>query len=292
MSYAVHLEAVTRRFGRTVALDALDLDLRPGVITGLLGRNGSGKTTLASLLAGYRRATDGRVLVDGEDPWENERLAPGICLVRESGDVLAEMPTRATLSLVRDTRPTFDDELAGTLLDVFELDLRTAPAKLSRGKRSAFGIVLGLASRAPLTILDEVHLGLDAPSRYAFYDALLADYAAHPRTIVLSSHLIEEIERIVEDVVILDHGRLLLARDADTLRAEGVSLTGPSGVVERFVDGRRVLARQQLGPTTRATLQGLDDDELTRARRTGLELGPVGLQDLFVHLTSSSREQS
>jgi ABC-2 type transport system ATP-binding protein len=294
MSYAVRLTGVARRFGDVRALDGVDLDLRPGVITGLLGRNGSGKTTLASLLAGFRRPSAGQVLVDGEDPWENERLAPGICFVRESGDVLADWPAALTLRLHRDARPTFDDELAATLVETFGLDLRKAPGKMSRGQRSAFGIVLGLASRAPLTILDEVHLGLDAPSRYAFYDALLADYVEHPRTVVLSSHLIEEIERIVEDVVILDRGTVLLAQGADALRAAGVSVTGPTADVARFVGARPVLARRQLGGTTQVTVQGVPPDELDAARRAGLELGPVGLQDLFVHLThpaSVSREE-
>lgn len=283
--YEVQLLGVTHRFGDVAALDDVTLTLRPGVITGLLGRNGSGKTTMASLVAAYRRPSVGQILVDGEDPWENERLASGICFIRESGDVLVDLPAKVSLGLVRDSRPTFDDELAGTLLDTFRLDLRKSPNKLSRGQRSAFGIVLGLASRAPLTILDEVHLGLDAPSRYAFYDALLADYTEHPRTIVLSSHLIEEIERIVEDIVILDRGRVLLAADADTLRGSGTSLTGPTAVVAQVVGSRPVLARQQLGGTSQVTVQDLSDDDLAAARRAGLELGPVGLQDLFVHLT-------
>lgn len=283
--FGVEVRDLTARYDTTVALDAVSFTIRPGVITGLLGRNGSGKTTALSVLAAFRRRTSGTVLVDGEDPWENERVLAGTCLVRESGDVANDQKLKATLEFLGDRRPHFSRELADRLMDRFELDPLTRPDRLSRGKRSAFGVVVGLASRTPLTLLDEVHLGMDAPSRYAFYDVLLADWLEHPRTIVLSSHLIGEVERLLEDVVVLDRGKVLTASDADTLRSGGVTVTGPAEAVALFVDGRDVVGRQQLGRTAQATLIGARDDDAVRARQAGLELGPVALQDLFVHLT-------
>lgn len=282
----VSLRGVTVRYGSTVALDGVDLDLRPGIITGLFGRNGSGKTTLASLLAAFRRPTSGEVRVGGEDPWENGRITRATALVRESGDLLVDDTVRANLELAARARPTFSAELAEQLVEVFDLDLGRKPIKLSRGKRSAVGIVLGVASRAPLTILDEVHLGLDAPSRVAFYDALLADYLEHPRTIVLSSHLIDEVDRLIEDVVVLDRGAVLLAQEADELRTTALSVTGPAAAVEAFAAGHRVLARQRLGGTAQVTVHGAGPDAAARAAAAGLDLGPVPLQDLVVHLTS------
>lgn len=283
--FGVEVRDLTVRYDTTVALDAVSFSIRPGVITGLLGRNGSGKTTALSVLAAFRRATSGTVLVDGEDPWENERVLAGTCLVRESGDVAKDQKLKQTLEFLGDRRPLFSRELADALMDRFELDPLTRPDRLSRGKRSAFGVVVGLASRTPLTLLDEVHLGMDAPSRYAFYDVLLADWLEHPRTIVLSSHLISEVERLLEDVVVLDRGTVLTVSDAETLRSGGLTVTGPVAAVEAFVAGRDVVARQKLGGTAQATLVGARADDATRARQSGLELGPVALQDLFVHLT-------
>lgn len=286
MSFAVTTTDLTVRYGRTTAVDGVSLDLTAGAIHGLLGRNGSGKTTLLSTLAAFRRPAAGTVLVDGEDPWENERVARGICLVRESGDVQVDLPIRDNLAYLAAVRPHYAPDLAGTLLDTFELDPRTKPAKLSRGKKSAFGVVVGLASRAELTIFDEVHLGMDAPSRYAFYDALVADYVEHPRTIILSSHLIDEVQRLLEGVVILDHGRVLLVDEAEALRGRGVSVTGPADVVDAFVGTRVVLRRQRLGGTAQVTVDGgLSAQERATALEAGLELGPVDLQSLFVHLT-------
>ncbi len=156
--------------------------------------------------------------------------------------------------------------------------------------KSALGITLGLATRAPLTIFDESYLGLDAPSRYAFYDELLADYMANPRMIILSTHLIEEVAPLFEEVVIIDHGRLVLHDEADAVRARGAAVTGPAEAVDRFVDG----AHGVVGATPRADevrdgLGRLDPEQRTAARTLGLEVGPVALQDLFVHLTKEPR---
>ena len=300
--FGAELRDVVVRYDRDdePALAGATLTIRPGTITGLLGRNGAGKTTLAALLAAFRRPSEGSVLVgpegDLEDPFENPWATVHTQLVRESGDVWGDSKARDTLAYYAAMRPHWDADLAERLLDEFEIPLRKTPDSFSRGKRSAFGAVLGLASRAPLTIFDEVYLGMDAPSRYAFYDALVADYAEHPRTIVLSSHLIDEVERLFEDVVVIDRGRVLLAEPAEDVRGRGVSLTGPAGLVDRFVAGREVLARQRLGGTAQVTLFGtFAHDERAAAAAAGLEVGSVPVQDLFVHLTrrsGSDREEA
>lgn len=288
--FRLQMEDVRVRFGPP-ALDGLTLDLAPGVIHGLLGRNGSGKTTALSLAAGFVRPSSGRVLVDGEDPYENPRVVEGVCFVRESGDMLADEKVRDNLDFFSQMRPSFDREYAESLAETFRLDRRAKVKSLSRGQQSAFGAVVGLATRAPLTILDEVYLGMDAPSRYAFYDALLADYVAHPRTFVLSSHLIGELERLLENVAILHQGRLLLADDVASLRSRGATLTGAFQAVDVLVHGAglTVVARQELGRTSQVTVFGdLPPDVTAQARALDVEVGPVALQDLFVHLTQSA----
>ncbi|MCA5894364.1 ABC transporter ATP-binding protein [Isoptericola sp. NEAU-Y5] len=277
----------------TTALDGVDLTIRPGVITGILGRNGAGKSTLLSLLASYTRPTSGTIRVGPdaaddlwEDPWENPWVTANVQLVRESGDLQDEEKVSESLKYYADMRPYWDADLAARLLDLFEVNPRKKPSALSRGKRSAVGAIIGLAARAPLTVLDEVYLGMDAPTRYAFYDEILADYAEHPRTILLSSHLVEEVARLFEDVVVLHRGKVLLAEPAEQIQARGFSLTGPARAVEQIAAGRRVLHRQQLGATVQVTLEGAPaDGESAAARAAGVEIGSLPLQDLFVRLT-------
>lgn len=290
--FAVEARNVVVRYERDgePALDRTDLTIPAGSITGLLGRNGAGKTTLLSLLAGFRRPTSGEVLVgepgDLVQPFENPWATMNVQLVREAGDVWGDERVSNSLSHYELLRPAWDADLADQVLDALEVDRCAKYQSLSRGKKSAVAAAVGLASRAPLTIFDEVYLGMDAPSRYAFYDLLLADYAEHPRTIILSSHLIEEIERLFEHVVILDGGRTLLSEPAEDLRGRGTSVTGPADVVTRHVGERRVLTEQHLGRTAQvAVLGGFSAAERAAAAGDGLELSGVGLQDLFVHLT-------
>ncbi|MGC5626725.1 ATP-binding cassette domain-containing protein [Georgenia sp. Z1344] len=284
--YRVEIDDLGVRLGRTQALDGVTTTIEPGSITGLLGRNGAGKSTLLGVVAALRRPTSGRVRVEGADPFEHETLMEGTCLVREAGDLFTTENVRANLRAVRQTRPRWDQAFADELLDAFEVDPKKSVDALSRGNRSAVAATIGLASRAPLTMFDEVYLGMDAPSRALFYERLLADYAEHPRTIVLSSHLISEIEQLLEHVIILDRGGLRVAGDADEITAGGLTVTGPADAVDRAVADLEVLAVRTLGGTKeaavygrpdRATLRGLEDQ--------GLAVGRLGLQELVIHLT-------
>jgi ABC-2 type transport system ATP-binding protein len=280
-------------YDSTPALTGVNLELDADRIHGLLGRNGAGKTTLLSVLASMRPPSHGTVLVDGRDPFENEALMERICLIRESGDLLMDEKVKVNLDWFELARPTFDREYAERLLEDFRVGVKKKPQSLSRGQRSAVGVALGLASRAPLTMFDEVHLGMDAPSRQRFYDELLTDFAAHPRTVILSSHLINEIEPMLETVTVLDDGRALLAgAEADEVRTRGATLTGPARLVDELTAGRPVLGVRDLGPTRQAVLFGdLDPSALQQAERDGLQVGPVPLQELVIHLTNGTANQ-
>ncbi|BAL89340.1 putative ABC transporter ATP-binding protein [Actinoplanes missouriensis 431] len=291
MTLSIQTTGLRVRYGDTDALHGLDLDLPGGKIYGLLGRNGAGKSTLLGALAGFRKPAAGTVLIGGRPVFENPAVTSQICLIREDGSV--GDPTDQLgdiLDMARILRPTWDTAYANDLMDRFALPRKQTLNALSRGQRSAFGVVVGLASRAPLTMFDEAHLGMDAPTRQMFLDELLRDYLARPRTFVVSTHLIEEQSPLFEDVLVIADGRLLVHEELDELRTRGVSVTGPAELVEEFVAGLTVLGRQRLGPTLQAMVYGvLDDDHRRRAKAHGLELGPVGVQDLFIHLTGGEK---
>lgn len=277
------------RYGRTHALDGVDLALGAGRVHGLLGRNGAGKTTLLSVLGSLLPAGGGRVEVGGHDPFEDEELTARICLIRESGTVVGDEKLGWNLDLHAAIRPSFDHAWATRLVRDFGLRPDAKPDKLSRGQRSAVGAIIGLASRAPLTMYDEVHLGMDAPTRQLFTDLLLADLAEHPRTIVLSSHLISEIEHLLETVTVLHRGRVLLSAEADDVRRRGLTITGPAAAVDAVAAQLPVIASRDLGPTRQITCFGeADPTILARATRAGLDVGAAPLQDLFIHLTGDT----
>jgi ABC-2 type transport system ATP-binding protein len=286
--HAVELRDVTVRFGATTAVDAVTTTIAGGTIVGLLGRNGAGKSTLLSTIAAYRRPTSGTVRVDGGDPYEDPRLMSDICFVRDDGDFNGDLSIRDTVSIAGSLRPYWDQDTADRLLERFRLEAgRKKVGALSKGQRSALAVSVGLATRAPLTMFDEPHLGMDAPSRYAFYDELLAAYMEQPRTIVVSTHLIDEMAALFESVVIIDHGALLTHQTTDDLRARGVEITGPAAAVDEITLGMHVLSTRSLGSTKSAVVFGHFNGGLReQAAAAGVELGPIPLQDLFVALTS------
>lgn len=182
----VATERVTHAYGGTRALTDVSVELGAGRIHGLLGRNGAGKTTLLSLVASMLRPTSGEVKVGGRLAYEDEAVMEQVCLIRESGDVVADEKISVTLDVHETLRPHFDRSVAEAILAEFGVSPKRKPGALSRGQRSAVGIALGLASGAPVTMFDEVHLGLDAPSRQRFGDLLLAEFAESGRTITSS----------------------------------------------------------------------------------------------------------
>lgn len=280
----IEFDAVSKRYGDITALDEVTLAIEQGRITGLLGRNGAGKSTLMQVATARAFATSGRVRVFGEDPYENAGVMDRVCFIGENQVYPATHKVRHVLDAARIAFPHWDESLARELVGEFALRTGQQVRKLSRGQRSAVGVVVGLASRAPLTFFDEPYLGLDAVARQLFYDRLVADYSEHPRTIVLSTHLIDEVADLIEHVVVIDHGRIIMDSDADALRGSAVVVSGPRAAVEAFAAGHEVLHREDLGGYARLTLRGASTDG---AREQGLTLEPVSLQQLVIRSTTA-----
>ncbi|MFC4585812.1 ABC transporter ATP-binding protein [Sphaerisporangium corydalis] len=286
----VDVEDLVVTYGEVTALDRLSFSLEGGKIYGLLGRNGSGKTTLLSVLAAFRKESSGTVRIDGEPVFENEGLTSRVSLIRDAGETTDLGTAEDALYFAEWLRPHWDADYARSLMDLFGLTRKMSVKGMSKGMRSALGVVIGLAGRAPLTMFDESYLGMDPPARYAFYDALLADYMEHPRTIILSTHLIEEVSSLFEEVVIIGRGRLVVHEETQTLLSRGTAVTGPAERVDAFTDGLTVLGGTSLGSTKSAMVYGeIDEARRGRAAEAGLELGPIAMQDLFIHLTGDAR---
>ena len=160
--------------------------------------------------------------------------------------------------------------------------------KLSRGMRSALGIVIGLAARAEVTLFDEPYAGLDPVARQLFYDRMLADYAEHPRTVLLSTHLIDEAAGLMERVLVIDHGKIVLDAAADEVRGSATSVSGPAIAVAEFTAARTVWDRRRIGSQESAVVAGaLDDTDRARAWALRLHLEPLTLQQVVVHAASA-----
>lgn len=289
MTAVIEVHNLTKRYKDKNALDDVTLSLEPGAIYGLLGRNGAGKTTLMSILTAQNFETSGTVKVFGEHPYENARVLSRLCFVRESQKYPDDAHPRHAFKAASMFFPNWSQAVADDLVEQFQLPMRQKIKKLSRGQLSAVGVIIGIASRAEITFFDEPYLGLDAVARQIFYDRLLEDYAEHPRTVILSSHLIDEVANLIEKVIVIDNGRIILNDDTDAVRDRAVTVVGDASVVDSWAAGREVLHRESLGRVVSVTTLGaLTPEERADVTAAGLELAPVSLQQLIVRLTQNS----
>ncbi|WP_163538033.1 ABC transporter ATP-binding protein [Gracilibacillus sp. YIM 98692] len=271
---------LTKRYAHKKALDDLTLTLNGEKIIGLLGKNGAGKTTLMRMLAGHFPATDGRLTINDKAPFDHFPVTKDICLIMESHNFHEKFKVKDVLNISAKFHPNWDMDYAKYLRKSFRLEEKQKVKTLSKGMYSALGIIVGLASLSPITIFDEPYIGLDASFRSMFYDLLLESYQHNPRLIILSTHLIDEVSKLFEEVVILHDGKLMLHEKADDLADKHILLSGNKEEIDQFAASKNIIHESSmLGQKTIV----LYDEEVSD---TGdLSVSKASLQELFVYLT-------
>lgn len=277
----IEVNHVSKTYKDTKALDDVSFALSEPKIYGLLGRNGAGKTTFMEILSGHILASEGEILVDGEKPFDNQRLTESICLIKEGDNFKKDLKVKNVLKIYAYFYPTWDQKLADELIREYNLSLNAKVKTLSKGMASALGIIVGLASKAPITIFDEPYIGLDAAARKKFYDILLEEYEAEKRTIIFSTHLIDEVSLMFEEVLILQEGKLVLQEEADTLREHAYAVSGPIQDVEQFTSDKEVFQSKQLAGMMTAYVFG----NMVQAESAGLTVESIPIQELMIYLT-------
>jgi ABC-2 type transport system ATP-binding protein len=289
MTAVIEVKNLTKRYRDTTAVDDISFTIERDAIYGLLGRNGAGKTTVMSILTAQNFATAGDVRVFGEAPYENAAVLSRMCFVRESQKYPDDATPTHAFRIARLFYPNWDQGVADRLVREFRLPMKTRIKKLSRGQLSAVGVIIGIAARAEVTFFDEPYLGLDAVARQIFYDRLLEDYTEHPRTVILSSHLIDEVSNLIERVLVIDRGRLVMDEDTDAVRDRAATIVGDAAAVDEFTAGREVIHREHLGRVASVTVLGpLTPADRQRLAAAGLDATPVSLQQLVVRMTQAA----
>lgn len=292
MKNVVEVTHLEKSYGTFNAVESISFSIEENKIYGLLGRNGAGKTTLMNMISAQIFPTAGDLKVFGEAPYENNKVLNQICFIKEGQKYPDNFRVIDVLEVAKVLFPKWDADFANILMKDFNLPLKQRIKKLSRGMLSAVGVIIGLASRAPLTIFDEPYLGLDAVARGIFYDKLMEDYAEHPRTVILSTHLIDEVSNLLEHILVIDNGKLIINQEADELRGMALTVTGQAAKVEAFLIGKETVHREPFGGLLSATvIQTNDNFDHKQAAANGLEITPVSLQQLIVHLTNGKSNE-
>lgn len=211
-------EGVTKAFGGRRAIAELSLQIREGVILGLLGPNGSGKSTMLKLIAGLYRPNQGRVTIDGAEP--SPKTKAKVAYLPEIDHLYQWMSVRQTLEYVSGFYADWDARRAAELVEFMGLDPSARVGKLSKGMRARLKIVAAMSRNAEIVLLDEPLSGIDPPSRSKILGAIVSEYRAGSQTIVMSTHDVVESESLFEEALFLKEGRAALYGEAERLRAE------------------------------------------------------------------------
>ncbi len=279
----IEVKNLTKRFGDVTALDNVSFCFEENKIYGLLGRNGAGKSTLLNLITDRIFSDSGAVLIDGITTKEDDRVLGKIYLMSEKTYYPEKMKVKEAFHWSKVFYPNFDEEYAVKLAKRFELNINKPVKSLSTGYTSIFKIVIALSVNAPYILLDEPVLGLDANHRDLFYRILIERYSENPCTIVISTHLIEEVSNVIEDIIIIKQGKIIKNESREELLSQGYTVSGVASIVDDYVADKNVIGVDQIGGLKTVYVLGKLDKNVPE----GIEISKLDLQKLFIQLTNA-----
>jgi ABC-2 type transport system ATP-binding protein len=283
----IQARGLRKAFGATVALDGVDLQVEEGHIVGLIGPNGAGKTTALNAILGLT-PYEGELRVLGRDPWTTrDQLMRDVCFISDVAVLPRWIRVSQAVDYVAGVHPRFDRARAEGLLARTDIRRTSRVRELSKGMVAQLHLALVMAIDARLLVLDEPTLGLDILYRKQFYDSLLNDYFDRSRTILVTTHQVEEVQHVLSDVVFIDRGRVVF--DCSMEQVE-------SRYLELVVKPEHVASARALGPIDERQVFGrsiLLFDGVDRGALAALgELRTPGIADLFVALIGRQARQA
>lgn len=273
---------LTKNFGQTTALKDVTLTMDDNKIYGLLGRNGAGKTTLLNIISNRLFPTSGEVLMDGKTVTENTAAQRDIYMMSEAEYYPEGLKIKEIFKWSKEFYPNFDNEYAMELAGKFELDTNKKVKGLSTGYTSIFKLIIALSVGTKFVFFDEPVLGLDANHRDLFYRTLIERYSEYPATYVISTHLIEEVANIIEDVIIIKQGEILYAEPKEIFMNRAYSIAGPAEAVDAFTAGQELIGTESIGGLKVAYVIGGRPAKVPE----GLTCTTPDMQKMFIQMTT------
>lgn len=273
----IELKKVTKQYGQAAVLKNITLSIdEPGIYC-LLGRNGAGKTTLLKSIAGYQNITDGTIQVDGM-LITTSTLDTGVSYIENFAKHF-NLPVRKLIQIASEVNSDYDYDFASEMMERFELDGKKKFKQLSLGMKTMVSTIICLASNKRVVLLDEPVLGFDAIMRVEFYDMLAESFRKHPRIIIVSTHIIEEIAKTIQKLIIIDKGSI---RFFDTLKAvetKAFSISGLQKDVEAATQNLNIIGQDTVGGLVTSYIFDTPPEQTA-----SLEIHPLSLQDFFIQM--------
>ena len=283
----IEIENLSKRFGKLTAIDNVSLNLNENGIYCLLGRNGAGKTTLMKLIAGHIAASEGSITADGKKVTTG-KMPENITLI-ESGCTQFNRKVSELIDYAAALEADFDRDFAKKMTEKFELNPNKKYKSLSFGMKTMLTTIITLSNNSNVILLDEPTLGFDAIMRSQFNNLLLESYNAHPRIIIVSTHLIDEIAKVTERLIIIDKGKILVATGIDDIDENAFTLSGTKKDVLPLLEGLNCIGKTEAASVIAAHIYG--------SRKSLPELPPgvsvdrMSLQDFFINLVGGKSNE-
>lgn len=287
INYAIEVNNVSKSFKNTLALKDVSLKIEKNKIYGLLGRNGAGKTTLINIITNKLFSDNGTVKIFNEPARENDAAQANIFCMPDTGCLPYDIKVKSVYKWLKHYYPCLNLEYTFKLAQKFNLDIEKRTKSLSTGYDTIFRLIPALATDTPIAIFDEPVLGLDANHRDLFYKELISVYANRPRTFIVSTHLIDEITDVLEDVIIIKQGKVVVAKPVEDFLSSAYTVSGLAVNVDRYTQGKIILHSQAIGSLKAVTLsESKKNADSKKIKELNLEMGNPRLQELFINLTN------
>jgi ABC-2 type transport system ATP-binding protein len=283
----IRISNACKKYGDTIALDDISLTIEENKIYGLLGRNGAGKTTLLNVINNRIFLDEGLIFIDQISLLDDKNALGKIYFMTEQNLYPQSMKVKELFNWTKEFYPNFDMSYALVLSKKFELNINKKIKELSTGYESICKLINTMASGAEILIFDEPVLGLDANHREMFYKELMESYIKKPKTIILSTHIIEEVAQLLERVVIIKNGKLIKDESVEELLTGYYCVSGLNKNIDAYIGDKKCISVDEMAAFKSAVIMGKNGDkEKEEQKKLDLEVSKVELQKLFIHLTS------
>ena len=273
----IEFKQVTKQYGQTTVLKNITLSIEEPGIYCLLGRNGAGKTTLLKSIAGSQNITNGTIQVNGKTI-TTSTLDTGVSYIENFAKHF-NLPLRKLLRIASEVNPNYDYDFASEMMERFELDGKKKFNQLSLGMKTMVSTIICLASNKRVILLDEPVLGFDAIMRVEFYDMLTESFRKHPRIIIVSTHIIEEIAKTIQKLIIIDKGNIRFFDTLQAVETKAFSISGLQKDVEAATRNLNIIGQDTVGGLVTSYI--FDNPPRQTA---SLEIHPLSLQDFFIQM--------
>ncbi len=273
----IELKHVTKQYGQATVLKNITLSIdEPGIYC-LLGRNGAGKTTLLKSIAGYQNITNGTIQVDGKTI-TTSTLDTGVSYIENFAKHF-NLPVRKLIRIASEVNPNYDYDFALEMMERFELEGKKKFHHLSLGMKTMVSTIICLASNKEVILLDEPVLGFDAIMRVEFYDMLTESFRKHPRIIIVSTHIIEEIAKTIQKLIIIDKGSVRFFDTLQSVETKAFSISGLQKDVEAATQNLNIIGQDTVGGLVTSYIFDNPPEQTA-----SLEIHPLSLQDFFIQM--------